>query len=78
MGDYEIRKSKTFRLFAVPSFFGGMAYAIDLFSKRNTINRSNEPKEADFKAIASDWNMVGEDMHFAIKTWEREHAKVAK
>ena len=55
--------SKTFRLFKVlPGFLLGMASALDMGATINIYNTDSTPEEADYKAIASDWNETGKDL----------------
>lgn len=62
--------SKATSLFAVPNFFRGMARAFDMGSTLNVYNTSKNDKEADAKAIYSDWSAVGDDMRDACMQWE--------
>ena len=49
-------------LFARPSFLSGAARALDLFGLLDSYNESKNGKEADAKALYSDWAMVGQDV----------------
>ncbi|MBR0575671.1 hypothetical protein KCG48_04865 [Proteiniclasticum sp. BAD-10] len=75
MGDYKIKNSKTFRLFAIPSFASGVASAFDLFPDNSTINDSASSNEADMKAMKADFEMAGKDLKEAFYEWEKEFAK---
>jgi hypothetical protein len=66
-----IKNTKTFRLFARPSFVEGMARVLDLGSTLNTYNYSKSAESADRIAIADDWMMVGVDMREALKEYAR-------
>jgi hypothetical protein len=59
-------------LFAQPSFASGVARVFDLFGQFDEYNRSETPEEADAKAIASDWIVVGQDIADAIEQNEPE------
>jgi len=59
-------------LFAQPSFASGAARVFDLFGQFDEYNRSETPEEADAKAIASDWIVVGQDLADAIEQSESE------
>jgi hypothetical protein len=59
-------------LFAQPSFASGVARVFDLFGQFDEYNRSETPDEADAKAIASDWIVVGQDIADAIEQDESE------
>ncbi|EGP4751509.1 MULTISPECIES: hypothetical protein [Enterococcus] len=56
-----MNKERTNLLTANPSFFRGIGRLLDLGSTRNVYNTSENPEEADFNAIKSDWENVGED-----------------
>ena len=62
-------------LFAKPSFFGGMASTLDVGATLTVYNESQSPAEADAKALASDWQMVGEDLKGAISDFEKSHGE---
>ena len=55
-------------LFATPSFLTGAGRALDLFASLEaySYNMSHTPEEADTRAIASDWCVVGSDLSKAI------------
>jgi hypothetical protein len=63
-------------LFAQPSFASGAARVLDLWGQFDDYNRSETPAEADAKAIAADWLLVGQDILDSIEYHESE-AKVA-
>lgn len=56
-------------LFAMPGFLSGMGKAIDLGATMNQYNFSETPEKADARAIANDWNAVGNDMREAIRCY---------
>ncbi|MCL2857594.1 MAG: hypothetical protein FWE19_07765 [Oscillospiraceae bacterium] len=64
--------SHAFKLFAFPTFFGGMARAIDLGSTLNIYNESANVAAADGKALSSDWHQVGDDIIWAM---EQQHER---
>ena len=66
------KKAKTDFLFAQPSFATGVARIFDLWGEFDEYNRSSSPAEADGKAIASDWVVVGQDLYDALE--EHDHA----
>jgi hypothetical protein len=68
MGD----KVKSDFLFAQPSFASGVARVFDLFGQFDEYNRSETPEDADARAIASDWIVVGQDIADAIEQNEPE------
>ena len=63
-------------LFAQPSFASGVARVFDLFGQFDEYNRSETPEEADAKAIASDWIVVGQDIADTIEQNEPEMQSV--
>ncbi|HTW62871.1 MAG TPA: hypothetical protein VMD55_13775 [Terracidiphilus sp.] len=71
-----VKKVKSDFLFAQPSLASGAARAFDLWGRLDEYNRSNTPFEADSKAIAADWFVIGQDIYDAIEYHESE-CKVA-
>ena len=65
-------KVKSDFLFAQPSFASGVARVFDLFGQFDEYNRSETPEEADAKAIAADWLVVGQDIADSIEQNESE------
>jgi len=63
---------KTDFLFAQPSMASGAARVFDLWGQFNDYNRSDSASEADAKAIAADWLVVGQDIYSAIEQHESE------
>ena len=64
--------SRSARLFALPSFLGGMASALDLGTTLKEYNESITPQEADIASIRSDWFSVGDDLSQAIISYRKE------
>lgn len=64
MGDYN--SGKTGFLFADPGFMQGFASALDLGGTLVVYNESATPQEADTRALASDWAIVGLDIRNSI------------
>lgn len=54
-------------LFATPSFLEGLARTIDLGTTLDEYNSSITPEQADFLAVKNDWEVIGEDIVFAIE-----------
>jgi hypothetical protein len=54
-------------LYATPSFLEGVARLFDFTGSLNVYQCSDSPEHADFKAISSDWIVVGDDLRKAIK-----------
>ena len=63
---------KTDFLFAQPSFASGAARVLDLWGSFDDYNISESPLEADGKAIASDWLIVGQELCDAFEQQEEE------
>ena len=53
-------------LFATPSFVSGAARVLDLYGTFDAYNASSNEREADYKALLSDWHMVGQDIFDAM------------
>jgi hypothetical protein len=49
-------------LYSDPSFLQGMGTILNLGGNYYTFNYSDTPQEADSKALASDWGMIGKDL----------------
>ena len=63
--------TKTFRLFKMlPGFLLGVATVMDLGATIDIYNTDKTPAEADYKAIASDWQMTGVDLKNAFEEYK--------
>jgi len=60
-------KVKSGFFFADPSFASGVARTLDLWGQFDAYNESDSVDEADGKAIAADWLVVGQDLQAAIE-----------
>lgn len=69
MGSY---RDDTLFLTACPNFLLGLATAFDIGGTLVEYNVSISPQEADFRAIASDWAIVGQDIFAAINDFVKE------
>jgi hypothetical protein len=69
-------KVKSDFLFAQPSFASGASRVLDLWGQFDIYNISATPAEADAKAIAADWLVVGQDIFEAVEDYRIE-SKVA-
>jgi hypothetical protein len=58
--------ARTDYLFAMPSFWSGFARGIDLFGVFDSYNDSESDAEADRRALASDWEVVWQDLANAL------------
>jgi hypothetical protein len=70
------KKVQTDFLFAQPSFASGAARVLDLWGQFDAYNVSTNSAEADAKAIAADWIIVGQDIMDAVEQHNAE-CKVA-
>ncbi len=59
-------------LFPQPSFWIGVARLLDFGQGLVRYNYASTAEEADFNALLSDWKAVGDDVRWAIKTYEAE------
>ena len=64
--------SITYKLYAEPSALEGVARIFDFAGTLNSYNTSRTPNEADIKAVAHDWVMVGVDLQGAVNTYGKE------
>lgn len=62
-------------LFGRPSFLSGAARVLDLFGVFDSYDQSNTPDEADFRAMYSDWRIVGQDIMHAAETLDPGESK---
>lgn len=66
--------SKTFRLFKVlPNFLIGVATVFDMGSTMNIYSIDNSPEEADYKALASDWDETGKDLAKGLMEFKEKY-----
>jgi len=63
------------KLFARPSFIGGMASVLDIWGTLQEYNSSKTGKEADNKALLGDWMAVGRDLTDAVNSYEQGTSK---
>ena len=64
-------------LFADPSFLSGIAAVMDITGSLVVYNRSESGLEADERAIASDWAIVGSHISAAAESLEKEKTQTA-
>ena len=62
-----ICKRNIFCLYLRPSFFEGLARLFDFPGYLIDYNYSRSSREADLRAVSSDWQHVGEDISVAIQ-----------
>jgi hypothetical protein len=53
-------------LFSTPSFVSGAARLLDWYCLYDSYNTSRSDFEADYKALFSDWYVVGQDISSAV------------
>lgn len=61
------KTARTDFLFARPSFGSGVARVLDLYGTFDAYNSSTSEAEADQRAIASDWCVIGRDLDEAFE-----------
>jgi hypothetical protein len=59
--------NRTDFLYARPSFTEGIARILDFGNTLNEYNDSWLSEETDFRALQSDWEVIGNDMKEAVK-----------
>jgi len=62
-------------LVASPSLVSGAGRLFDWYGQFDEYNSSRTSAEADAKAIASDWSIVGQDISYAMAEYEAVAAK---
>lgn len=60
-----------YKLNARPSFLEGVARLFDFSGWLNQYNYSDSEEEADYRALESDWQNVGEDIRQAIRKYQQ-------
>lgn len=67
-------------LFATPTFWSGAATAFDVSGTLVEYNISRNEADADTRAIASDWAVVGKDIQNSVEQYkiEKENETSAK
>jgi hypothetical protein len=63
-------KAKSDFLVASPSFFSGAGRLLDWYGQFDEYNKSRDGREADARATASDWQVVGDDIRKAMADFE--------
>ena len=61
-------------LYARPSWLSGLARVLDLFGVFDSYNESRNPREADARAMYSDWRIVGQDIAWCVHRFDSEQA----
>jgi hypothetical protein len=63
-------KVKSDFLIAQPGFVSGAARLWDWYGQYDSYNQSRDGREADIKALFSDWYIVGQDINDAMMEFE--------
>jgi hypothetical protein len=66
------KKFNSMFLFTTPSFWGGAGSVMNVAGNYYEFNDSPTGQEADQKALACDWGMVGQDVSYAVNKLRRE------
>ena len=66
------RKHKTDFLFPKSSFLIGFGSVFNLFGNYYTFKTFKSSEEADYKALESDWGVIGQDIDASIKQLKKE------
>ncbi len=59
-------------LFVRPSLFRGFARTLDIYGSLDSYNWSGSPAEADARAMAIDWVIVGNEIAAAMNQFARQ------
>jgi hypothetical protein len=62
-------------LFATPNFWRGAASAFDIGGTLIEYNTSKDENDADIRALASDWAIVGKDIQNSVESCKKESEK---
>lgn len=68
--------TRTDFLFAAPTIIGGAATVFSVAGLRNEYNKSQTPEQADYIAVASDWQVIGGDIKKATDIAEKKRLGV--
>lgn len=55
-------EKRTDFLFPKRSFWKGFSSVLNIFGNQNKFNSSKSGQEADYNALKSDWEMIGQDI----------------
>jgi len=64
---------RTARLFARPSFIGGIAQVLDMGATLNIYNCNDTGEEADREALFSDWAVIADEFLSAKREFLKDH-----
>lgn len=74
----KIKRYRTDFLFPKSSFITGMGSVFDLTGNYYSFNTSKTTSIADFKAIQSDWGVVGQDIESSVEEVNRYSLSLAE
>ncbi|MCX6233912.1 MAG: hypothetical protein NT175_04195 [Bacteroidetes bacterium] len=63
---YKKERFRTDFLFPAPSFFKGLASIFNVPGNYYDFNYSQSNEEADYKALKTDWSIIGQDIRNAV------------
>ncbi|MBA2442384.1 MAG: hypothetical protein H0V53_08270 [Rubrobacter sp.] len=63
--------------FAMPGFLSGIASVLDISGNLRWYDYGGDGAEADFKALYSDYRIVGQDIEEAMRTYERQYTETS-
>lgn len=66
---------QTYRLVADSSLWEGFARLVDFQGKLSQYNYSVSETQADYRALSSDWQSVGDDIRAAISKFQENFAR---
>lgn len=76
-GGYDLRRMRTSFLFPMPSFWSGMGSVLDLSGHPGRYLFSRTGREADTRALYSDYRMIGQDIEEATRRFLLHHPEAA-
>jgi len=62
-----------FTLYAHPTFWEGVSRLVDFGGLLKDYNYSSSDQEADYRALLSDWEAIGDDLLSAYRKFLQEH-----
>ncbi|MDH4162924.1 MAG: hypothetical protein OEW15_09590 [Nitrospirota bacterium] len=65
-------------IFVTPSFLMGMGSVLNIAGNYFSISQAVTPEDADYRAIESDWGIVGRDILSATEQIENEQTRSQK
>ncbi len=67
-----VKRFRTDFLYSTPSFLGGIGTVLNVAGNYYDFNSSDSEGEADAKAIANDFKMIGQDISDSLKEIEKD------